>query len=261
MKFTTPLSLFLLGSLLLPEPATGLQDAPPAGMRILGTAKFQTPSEIQCLAFSTDSRRLAVGTSQDGILIWDVETSKEIDRIPVKGGVADLRFLSDGRRLVYMTMMNAQSRFDNADGTVVYDLQDRKELLQVPTPNHYGQFEISPDEKLLLTHERKDHRDLPGVLGWDLSNGKPLPGLEEVARHPPQVTYRVSSMTFTPDGSKIACVDTWSGTQNNAKYERRPRVTVWEFKSGKLLSEWLAPEKLLGWRSALHWLPGDTQLL
>src|SRR5262245_6769837 len=223
MKFTTPLSLFLLGSLLLPEPATGLQDAPPAGMRVLGSAKFQTPSEIQCLAFSVDSRRLAVGTSQDGILIWDLETGKEVERIGVKGGIADLRYLSDGRRLVYMTMGNGRTGFDRSDGTVVYDLQDRKELVQVPTPNHYGQFEISPDEKLLLTGERKDHRDLPGVLGWDLTNGRPLPGLEEVARHPPQVTYRVSSMTFTADGAKIVCVDSWSGTQNNAKYDARPR--------------------------------------
>ena len=80
MKIIPPLTLLLLAGL----PAFSQEDAPPAGMRILGTAKFQTPSEIQCLAFSADSRRLAVGTSQDGILIWDVETGKEVERIAVK---------------------------------------------------------------------------------------------------------------------------------------------------------------------------------
>src|SRR5262245_6678538 len=122
MKITAPAPLCLIACLLLAIPA-GSQDSPaPAGMRVLGTSTFQTPSEIQCLAFSVDSRRLAVGTSQDGILIWDLESAKEVDRIPVKGGLADLRYLSDGRRLVFMTMMNAASRFNPADDlTVVFD--------------------------------------------------------------------------------------------------------------------------------------------
>lgn len=234
---------------------------PPAGMRILGKSTFQTPSEIQCLGFTPDGRRLAVGTQQDGILVWDLESSKEVDRIPVKGGVSSLRYLSDGRRLVFMTMMNLRER-DGVDGTVVWDLQARKELFRFPTPNHYGEFEISPDEQLLLTGERKGHQDLPGVLAWDLATGKPAPGLEEVARHPPQVRYRVSSLTFTADGSKIVCVDSWTGANgNNVKYDRRDRVTVWEFKSGKMLHEWIAPDNVLGWRSTLSWLPGDTQLV
>jgi len=258
MKTTAPLFLFLFGGLL----AVGAQeDVPPAGMRILGTAPFQTPSEIQCLSFSIDSRRLAAGTSADGIVIWDLESAKEVDRIRTGGGVCDVRYLSDGRRIAFMTMMTNAVTKVGVDSTVILDLQDRKELFQFPTPNHYGKFEISPDEKLLLTGEKKEYRDQPGVLGWDLTNGKPAPGLEEVARHPPQVQYRVSTMSFTADGAKIACVDSWSGAQNNAKYDRRDRVTVWEFKTGKLLHEWLAPDNLLGWRSSLRWLPGDAQLL
>ena len=256
MKIITPAALYLfLGAL----PAASQDDAPPAGMRVLGTAAFQTPSTIQGMAFSLDSRRLAVGTQQDGILVWDLETAKVVDRIPVEGGVSHLRYLADGRRLLFMTMMNHATK--QGDETVVWDLQDRKALFRFPTGNHYGKFELSPDEKLLLTPDRKNHRDLPGVLGWDLETGKPAPGLEEVARHPPNVTYRVATMTFTADGSRIACVDSWSGSQNNAKFDRRDRVTVWEFKSGKLLHEWIAPDNLLGWRSGLRWLPGDTQLM
>lgn len=262
MKITAPLSLFLFASL-APAASAPAQGTPvPEGMRILGSARFQTPSEIQCLAFTADSRRLAAGTSQDGLLFWDLETAKEVDRIPLQGALTDLQFLSDGRRAVFMTMTSGGQFDQAADGTVVFDLQDRKALFQFPTPNYYGTFEVSPDEKLLLTGERgKDHRDRPNVLGWDLTNGKPVPGLEEVARHPPQVQYRVSSMSFTADGSKVACVDSWSGAQNNAKYDRRDRVSVWEFKTGRMLREWIAPENLLGWRCSLRWLPGDTQLL
>jgi len=258
MKFTAALALSLLATLL---PSSAQEDAPPGGVRILGTAPFQTASEIYCLSFSVDSRRLAAGTTQNGIVVWDLETAKEVDRLPTKGGITDVRYLSDGRRMAYMATNNYGPTGPGVDGTVIFDLQDRKELLQFPTPNTYGKFELSPDEKLLLTGEKKDYRDMPGVLGWDLTNGRPAPGLEEVARHPPQVQYRVSSMAFTADGSKIACVDSWSGAQNNAKYDRRDRVTVWEFKTGKLLHEWLAPDNLLGWRSSLQWLPGDAQIL
>lgn len=258
MKITASLFLFLSAGLLA---VSAQENAGPAGMRILGTAPFQTPSEIQCLSFSPDSRRLAAGTSGDGIVIWDLESAKEVDRIAARGGISDVRYLSDGRRMAFMTMMTNAVMRTGVDGTVIYDLQDRKELFQFSTPNHYGKFEISPDERLLLTGDRKEYRDQPGVLGWDLTNGRPAPGLEEVARHPPLVTYRVSLMSFTADGAKIACVDSWTSAQNNAKYDRRDRVTVWDFKTGKLLHEWLAPDNLLGWRSSLRWLPGDAQLL
>src|SRR4026209_927569 len=199
MKITAPLFLFLFAGLL----SVGAQeDAPPAGVRILGTAPFQTASEIYCLSFSVDSRRLAAGTSQNGIVGGDLETAQEGDRLPPQGPITDVRCLSDGRRMAYMMMFNSGPQFGQGlDGTVIFDLQDRKDLLQVPTPSSHGRFEISPDEKLLLTPERKDYRDQPGVLGWDLTNGKPAPGLEEVARHAPQVQYRVSSMSFTADGS------------------------------------------------------------
>src|SRR5262245_1755673 len=120
MKITTPLSLSLLfGILMLADSAPAQDVAPPEGMRILGTASFQTPTEIQSLAFSSDSRRLAVGPSQDGVLVWDLETAKEVDRIAAKTGIAHVQYLSDGRRMVVLTMMTAGARFDqNAGGTI-----------------------------------------------------------------------------------------------------------------------------------------------
>lgn len=233
-------------------------DAAPAGVRILGSAIFQAPSDLSSIAFSPDSRRLAAGTGSHGIVVWDLETRREVDRIPADGIVTALQYFSDGRRLVFMTMKNQGSE----DGTVIWDLQTRKELLRFRTPNYYGSFGLSPDERILLTGERgPGHQDLPGVLAWDTAEGKPLPGLEEVARQQKDVRYRVAGMSFNADGTKVACVDSWSGASNNAKFDRRQRMSIWDWKTAKLLHEWIDAADLLGWRCAVRWLPGDAQLL
>lgn len=245
----------LLGAALL---GAGQDEPAPAGLRVLGSALFQAPSDISAIAFSPDSRLLAAGTHTHGIVVWDLESRKEVDRIPASGTVTALRHFSDGRRLLFMTMKNQGSE----DGTVIWDLKAKKELHRFQTPNYYGNFGLSPDEKVVLTGERgAGHQDGPGVLAWDTAEGKMLPGLEEVARQQKDVRYRVASMTFNAEGTKVACVDSWSGASNNAKYDRRQRVSIWDWKAAKLLHEWVDGADLLGWRCGLHWLPGDAQLL
>ena len=71
----------------------------------------------------------------------------------------------------------------------------------------------------------------------------------------PREVHRISIV----DGSKVACVDTWSGASNNAKYDRRGRMSIWDWKTAKMLHEWIDASDILSWGNVPCWLPGDEQ--
>lgn len=240
-----------LGFLLL---LAATQDPPPEpGLRVLGAASFQTPSEIVVLAFHPDGRRLAAGTHHDGIVVWDLETRKEDARIPVQGAVTDLRYWGEGgSHLLFMTMEQTK----RTSALILWDIGRGQEVLHLPVENYYSRLTVSPDGRTVATGGKTSD-----VLAWELPSGKALPGLEEAARVQKDVQYRVDALAFTPDGERVACVDRWSGANNNAKYDIRARVSVWEWRSGRRLHEWISTDDTFRWRGGLEWLPDGEHLL
>ncbi|HYF00144.1 MAG TPA: WD40 repeat domain-containing protein [Planctomycetota bacterium] len=227
--------------------------APDPGLRVLGAADFQTRSEIVALAFHPEGRRLAAGTHYDGIVVWDLETRKETARIPVSGAVTDLRYWGDGgTHLLFMTM----EQMKRTSALVLWDLAGNKAVLQLPVENYYNRLAVSPDGRTVATGAKS-----ADVLAWELPSGKVLPGLEEVARVQKDVQYRVDALAFTADGARVACVDRWSGASNNAKYDNRARISVWEWQSGRRLHEWISKDDTFRWRGGLEWLPDGEHLV
>src|SRR5262249_12551197 len=141
-----------------------------------------------CVALSPDGKLALTG---DDLLLWDVESGRELRRlVGHTGSVCTVVFTPDGRRAISGSW----------DSTVrVWDVQSGEEITCLKTVTHkhgalIGDIAVSPDGRLVASagpHE--------AVWLWDLTTTK-TQGRSFLKWH----TGGIQSVAFAPDGKTLA---------------------------------------------------------
>lgn len=84
-------------------------------------------------AFSPDGKRVAIGGGRWGLVLWDVETGKEVRRLSPQGGVSKIAFSPNGKTLATASPRGAIRLWDTATGKLLpasadADVQDVRHL-------------------------------------------------------------------------------------------------------------------------------------
>ncbi len=144
-------------------------------------------SGVNALAFSPDSKTLAVGTLSN-LWIWDVRTGRLIREL--KGhtkGVSAAFFSPDGKTLVSCGGLTGEARFWNVEtGALLRTIDIYKERVWSAA--------MSPDGKTLIT----GGGDGEEMLRWDAQTGAALGALEHRGA--------VESIDISPDGQTFVAV-------------------------------------------------------
>ena len=165
---------------------------------------------IRSLAFSRDGRRLASGSHDKTIKLWDTDNGKELRTLRGhSGAVRVLAFSPDGKQLASVGEKGTVIRvWNTGSGAAVRTIKGHTDVVR--------SLALSPDGKLLASGSKDQTIKL-----WDSASG----ALRETLKAP---SSPVIDLTFSPDSLRLASA---SGTHN------RRTVTVWDLDSGKELSK------------------------
>jgi WD40 repeat protein len=194
------------------------------------------PREVLSVCFSPDGRRLASGSGNINagkpgeVKVWDAQTGQQL--LALQGhtsGVNSVAFSPDSTRIASGFGGYDQQKMQLFGEVKVWDAQSGQQVLDLKgLTRDVRTVAFSPDGKRLAS---------AGSGGWD-AGGKPLPGEVKVwdARSGQQVldlqghTSWVSSVTFSPDGTRIA---SGSGGWDAGGKPLPGEVKVWDAQSGQ----------------------------
>jgi len=163
-----------------------------------------TKSEVDSLAFTSDSTIIFARSSEISVAWWDVTTGELLGDLEV--GEGEIAFSLDSARLVAVAKDRQIELWDIEKGEHLHTLEERLGLA--------GGMTFSPDGTLLAIGPSADTI----IRLWAVQTGKPLRILEG---H----TERVGCLAFSPDGSLLA-----SGSADDT-------VRVWDVEAGA--STWI----------------------
>ncbi len=153
---------------------------------------------LHCVAFSPDGKRLAAGSNDGKVRVWDVAESKELAIFEVgKERVTHLAFGPDGSILAAIAAGKTGAR--------LWDLGNRKLLLNLP--GEFKALAIGPDGKTLALADPKT------VQFLDCLSGK------EKSTLPAEVDW----LWFAPDGKTLVF----------RRPSSPPETILWDLATGK----------------------------
>jgi WD40 repeat protein len=197
---------------------------PPGATARLGTVRFRQNGPVVAVAFSPDGKRLASGSLNRTLHVWDPITGKELAQLDgwVDLSVTSLAWTRDGRRLLWgndcgkVCFWGLRSDDDldefagkgsgsvnlaptpdgkglvvtDRSGLRLLDVVTGKELRRLDRDSHEGRAPaVSPDGRRVAVPGIAPAR----VLLWDLTTGKRLPAFETRG-------YDLATVAFSPDG-------------------------------------------------------------
>src|SRR6266852_4466549 len=160
---------------------------------------------VTSLAFSPDERRLASGSLDNSLKLWDVESRALLWTGWQTKGITCLAFAPDGSLLAS----------GGHDATVrLWDPKLGTPLQELPHPGAVFSLAWSPDGRLFASGGFDGHIRL-----WQRQQTGPALCVQTLSRH----SNLVRGLAFAPDGSRLASAS-WDGT-----------VKLWELESGRCL--------------------------
>jgi WD40 repeat protein len=175
--------------------ATESADASEASVWDMATGKrllaIQSPGICCTLAFSPDGARLAIGSLNGDLKIWDATTGKLASVLSGHtDAISRVAFSPDGTRIATA----------GSDGIVkIWDAHTYKELLSFIVRNGgtVNFIVFSPDSKLLATTDNDASNANGETIIWDAKTGKLLFFLGFTGTN-------VGGLAFSPDGKHLA---------------------------------------------------------
>jgi WD40 repeat protein len=158
----------------------------------LGNPEVQTirghTHGIHAVAFSPDGRRLASGSWDCMVKLWEVATGKELLTLRGhQGGIAGVAFSRDGKHLASADGVHLVKLWDPATGKLRFTLKGHADRV--------SGVAFSPDGRHLASASW-DGR----VKVWEVATGKELLTLQAHRTH-------VHGVAFSPDGRHLASAD------------------------------------------------------
>jgi hypothetical protein len=179
-------------------------------------------SWVTGVAFSSDNRRLASGSWDETVKVWDVPTGQQLSALSGKvKEVQALAFSSDGRWLATENSSDTVTLWDAATGTEVRMLPSNKPV-GAPGTNWVYSIAFSPDGRWLASGI-----DSKTVRIWEVSTGRAVRDLTALRR---SVIY----VAFSPDGRLLA-----SGDDDKT-------IGIWDVSTGKEI------QKLSGHKKTIY---------
>jgi WD40 repeat protein len=146
-------------------------------------------ADVFAVVFSADGTRLASTDLVGAVIVWDVASGAEAQRLSLgEGNLALSIDISNDNRYV------AAAGFDGV--AYLFDLASQTQVLTITHDQYLTSVDISPDGNTLLTVTGNG-----AVALWEISSGRQL------YRYPHGAVL-IAAARFSPDGSKIATVDT-----------------------------------------------------
>ncbi|MAG56860.1 MAG: hypothetical protein CMJ83_11255 [Planctomycetes bacterium] len=189
----------------------------------LGTLRTHAGS-IECATFDAVEERVATGGWDGKIIIWNATTGEELATWSGKVAVREVRFTSDGKRIV--------ARFDTKP-PVVINAATGEELAQAARPSLVAQYEytalaVRPDgQSAAITVDV--FRDLNLVLVFDLDTGRTLQRLDAPLT-------KVEFMEFSRDGRSLLTAT-----------RKQPVVHVTDLETGRAQGTFSWPNRSLAY--------------
>jgi WD40 repeat protein/tRNA A-37 threonylcarbamoyl transferase component Bud32 len=183
-------------------------------------------SSVDSVAFSPDGTKLAMGSFDRIVQLWDVATGKPLcEPLPHRGLVYSVAFSPDGTKLATSDSSGAARRWDVATGKMLGQPLDHGGSVWTVAFNNDG---------TKLATGSSDNR----ARLWEVATGKPL-------GEPLEHQGDVCSVAFSPDGTKLAT--------GSADYTAR----LWDLATGKPVGEPLQHQNKV---SDVVFSPDGTQL-
>ena len=116
--------------------------------------KLSNPSEVECLAFSNDGRRLAVGLQDGTSRVWDVKSQKIVWQNDDLDEVKAIAFSSEGNLVISAGKYSKDN--DNKSGRVIFRAANTGEpkLNPIDTDLPIYSMALSPGDQTLATGSR-----------------------------------------------------------------------------------------------------------
>ena len=145
---------------------------------------------VESVAFGKNGKRVAGGRG-DGVVVWDVETGKEIATLPYDHRVHSVALSPNGKILAG----------NDANGTVkLWDVDEKTEIATLPfkTEVRFGAASLSfdPDNKMLAVGGSPT--SYASLSLWNAETGKHITTLDTLE------TSILVSVAFSPDGKTVA---------------------------------------------------------